>query len=130
MKSPLVLCVDDDHAIRDLYKAAFATRGHTVIAANDGHHALRVLQDKLQEIDAVIVDYDMPGMNGFELAVRVKYVAPQIPILMVSGFHPELTAMTPYVNAAIGKGVPIMNIVGCLESLLDKVSNENQTLSA
>jgi len=130
MKSSLVLCVDDDYAIRDLYQSALATYGHSVLAAGNGHQALQIFQNKHHDIDAAILDYDMPGMNGFELAVRLKSYAPHLPILMISGYYPDLDDMTPFVDITIGKGVPIMSIVGYLRELIDQRDNRQGAMPA
>ncbi len=118
MKCPTVLCVDDDAGIRDLYGALLGQNGYEVIAASSGRHALRVFQDKEAEIDAVILDYEMPGMNGLELAARIKERNPSLPVMMISGSHHELEAMAPNVDTALGKGVPLQNILERLEVLL------------
>lgn len=130
MKTPLVLCVDDDHAIRDLYEAGLTKLGHEVIAVSGGQEALQVLEAKGSDISAAILDYEMPGMNGFELAVRLKNSAPQLPILMVSGLYPDLEDMAPFVDAAIAKGVPLEHIVDCLELLLEERKDRDAAMSA
>ena len=71
-----------------------------------------------REIDAVILDYEMPGMNGLELATWLKQRHPTLPIIMISGSHPELEQMTPFVDAAMGKGVPLRYILDRLQVLL------------
>ncbi len=118
MKSPTVLCVDDDAGIRELYGALLGQNGYEVIAASNGRHALHVFQDKKGQIDAVILDYEMPGMNGLELAAWLKQRHPSLPVIMISGSHPELEEMAPFVDAAMGKGVPLRHILDRLELLL------------
>jgi CheY-like chemotaxis protein len=118
MKSPTVLCVDDDAGIRELYGALLGQNGYEVLAASNGRHALHVFQDKEAEIDAVILDYEMPGMNGLELAAWLKQRQPTLPVIMVSGSHPELEEMAPFVDAAMGKGVPLRHILDRLQLLL------------
>ena len=118
MKCTTVLCVDDDAGIRNLYEALLRRYGYEVLAANGGHHALHVFQSKEEEIDAVILDYEMPEMNGLELAVRLKRRDPTLPVIMVSGSAPMLEEMAPFVDATLAKGVPIRNIVDHLELLL------------
>jgi len=118
MKCPTVLCVDDDASIRELYEALLARNGYEVIAASNGRHALHVLQGKEKEIDAVILDYEMPGMNGLELAAWLKQLRPKLPVIMISGSHPVLEEMAPFVDAAMGKGVPLQNILDRLQVLL------------
>jgi CheY-like chemotaxis protein len=77
-----------------------------------------VFETKEKEIDAVILDYEMPGMNGLELATWLKQRHPSLPVIMVSGSHPELEQMAPFVDAALGKGVPLRQIVERLQGLL------------
>ena len=118
MKCPTVLCVDDNAGIRKLYEALLSEYGYEVLAANNGRHALHVFQSKANEIDAVILDYEMPEMNGLELAARLKRRDPTLPVIMISGLPPVLEEMVPFVDAAMTKGVSIRNIVDRLELLL------------
>jgi CheY-like chemotaxis protein len=118
MKSLTVMCVDDDAGIRELYGALLGQNGYEVIAATNGRHALHVFESKEKEIDAVILDYEMPEMNGLELATWLKQRHPALPVIMISGSHPELVEMAPFVDAAMGKGVPLRNILDRLQVLL------------
>src|ERR1700722_6031311 len=118
MKARTVMCVDDDAGIRELYGVLLGQNGHEVIAASNGRHALHVFESKGGEIDAVILDYEMPGMNGLELATWLKQRHPKLPVIMISGSHPELQQMAPFVDAAMGKGVPLRHILDRLQGLL------------
>jgi CheY-like chemotaxis protein len=103
MKSLTVMCVDDDAGIRELCGALLSQNGYEFIAASNGLHALHVFETKENEIDAVILDYEMPGMNGLEPATWLKQRHPTLPVIMVSGSHPDLEQMAPFVDAAMGK---------------------------
>jgi CheY-like chemotaxis protein len=118
MKSLTVMCVDDDAGIRELYGALLGQNGYEVIAAINGRHALHVFEAKEKDIDAVILDYEMPEMNGLELATWLKQRHPALPVIMISGSHPELEEMAPFVDATLGKGVPLRNILDRLQVLL------------
>jgi CheY-like chemotaxis protein len=111
MKSPLVLCVDDDAGIREFYGTLLGKEGYEVISAGSGVQALALVQSRDDVVDAAILDYKLPGMNGFELAVRLKQHDPGLPILMVSGSPPDLEEMLPFVDAAMNKGVPTGDIL-------------------
>ena len=78
MKALTVMCVDDDAGIREFYGALLGQNGYEVIAATNGRHALHVFESKEKEIDAVILDYEMPGMNGLELATWLKQRHPKL----------------------------------------------------
>jgi|SRR5579872_1528308 len=118
MKALTVMCVDDDAGIRELYGALLGQNGYEFIAATNGCHALHVFESKETEIDAVILDYEMPGMNGLELATWLKQRHPTLPVIMVSGSHPEPEEMTPFVDVAMVKGGPLRQILDRLEVLL------------
>ena len=118
MKTPLVLCVDDDADIRQFYASLLSGEGYSVISAGTGSQALSLVQSRSDAIDAAILDYKLPGMNGFELAVRLKQHDPGIPILMISSCFPDLEEMLPFVDAAMTKGVPIGDILGGVDLLV------------
>jgi len=118
MKCPTVLCVDDDAGIRELYQALLGRNGYQVIAASNGRNALRLFHSKEKVIDAVILDYEMPGMNGLELAVHLKGRQPTLPVIMISGSPPLPAEVAPFVDATLGKGVPLRHILDRLEVLL------------
>jgi CheY-like chemotaxis protein len=61
--------------------------GYSVTTAATGEEGLAMLERVL--VDAVVVDYVMPGMNGGELARIVKSRWPKVPVIMVSG-HPRV----------------------------------------
>jgi len=112
------LCVDDDDAVRKFYEALFSRYGYEVVTAGSGHQALARLHTHAEAIHAAIVDYMLPGMNGFELAAKLKDHDPALPVLMISGQIPELGEMSPFIDAALEKGVPIRDIIESLELLL------------
>ena len=122
------LAVDDDAGIRELYGALLGQNGYEFIAASNGRHALHVFEAKENEIDAVILDYEMPGMNGLELATSLKQRHPTLPLIMVSGSHPDLEQMAPFVDAAMGKGVPLQHILDRLQVLLAPFPSSYATL--
>ena len=59
--------------------------GHTVIEAMNGHEALNVLRER-RDIDLVVTDYAMPHMNGRDLALAVKQLRPDLPVVLATGY--------------------------------------------
>ncbi|MGO9305760.1 MAG: response regulator [Candidatus Korobacteraceae bacterium] len=80
---PVVLCIDDDEAILNMEKMALECDGYAVLTADNGSAALDAFC--FHAIDAVVLDYDMPGMNGGEIAAAMKRLNPKIPKLLFSG---------------------------------------------
>jgi CheY-like chemotaxis protein len=76
--------VDDEPAIRNFAKVALERAGLQVLEADDGVHALHMLETIRP--DLLLTDIKMPGMDGIELAERVSQTMPDVPIVMMSGF--------------------------------------------
>lgn len=123
MKSSTLLCVDDDSGIRELYDLLLTSFGYEVLLAEDGRSALELFHAKRNKIAAVILDYQMPEMNGVELATELKRFRPLLPIVMISGSNPEVETKPGCVDAALLKGVDTEKLVAELESLLVSAGN-------
>lgn len=83
----LILVVDDDPTLRILIRAALEQAGYLVEEATDGRQALQ--QFMRHRPAAIMMDVDMPGMNGFDACIRIREdrVGEHIPILMVTGLE-------------------------------------------
>lgn len=66
-----VLCVDADAPTLTLRKTLLEAAGYSVLTAASGREALRIMDEK-SDVDLVLLDYVMPGMNGDELAERLR----------------------------------------------------------
>jgi CheY-like chemotaxis protein len=80
-----ILVVEDDRAIRYLFTEVLRNNGYAVIACEDGARGLEVARARIAEIDAVITDSRMPGIDGAELIAHIRALRPEMPILVVSG---------------------------------------------
>lgn len=81
-----VLLAEDEPAVRAVTERILARAGYTVLAASSGEEAYDLFKQRLAEIDVLLTDIVMPGMNGQELAVRVTREKPDLPVLFVSGY--------------------------------------------
>ena len=77
----IVLIVDDDQKVLNMLRRTLAYDGYTVVTASDGTAALQVAQE--QRPDLVVLDWRMPGLDGIEVAQRLK-AADGTPILMLT----------------------------------------------
>jgi CheY-like chemotaxis protein len=79
-----VLVVDDDPVVGKSFNRVLSGKGYIVVTAEDGYDALSKLQS--ETYDVVFTDLRMPGMNGLEVAERVKARQPWTPVVIVTGY--------------------------------------------
>lgn len=79
-----VLVVDDDPVVGKSFNRVLSNKGYVVITAQNAQEALTKLQEG--GYDAVFTDIRMPGMDGLELAERVKAKTPWTPVVIVTGY--------------------------------------------
>ncbi len=82
-----LLVVDDEDAVRALSKDLLGAHGYQVYLAPNGEEALRVYQQKGEEIDLVILDLGMPGMGGFKCLERLLALDPKARVIVASGYN-------------------------------------------
>lgn len=119
--SHLVLCVDDELIGLKVRKILLERAGYRVLIAHDGLTGLEVFSQ--EPVEAVILDYSMPGMNGGEVAAKMRQTKPEIPILLLSayiGLPPEvLSTVDMYMTK--GEGPPVL--LKKLDSLLHQLTH-------
>jgi CheY-like chemotaxis protein len=79
-----VLVVDDDPVVGKSFDRVLSGKGYAVITACNGEEALNKLE--AEDYDVVFTDIKMPGMNGLEVAERVKAKRPWLPVVIVTGY--------------------------------------------
>ena len=79
-----ILVIDDEAPVLQVVSEMLTTDGHHVTAASTGQEGLKKFADA--KFDLVLVDRAMPGMSGDQVAVAIHTVAPDIPIVMLTGF--------------------------------------------
>lgn len=79
-----VLIVDDDPNTIGVLCAVLARAGHSVVRAPSGHDALKILE-KGAEIDLLLADVKMPGIDGFGLARTARVSRPGLRVVYISG---------------------------------------------
>ena len=80
-----VLLVDDEEQVRMSTAAMLSDLGYEVVEADGAERAMDMVRDGLQP-DLVVTDHLMPGMNGTDLARRLRTQEPHLPVLIVSGY--------------------------------------------
>jgi len=88
-----ILLVEDQGAVRESLRLLLLRDAHTVIEANNGAEAFALFCTG--NFDLVVTDFEMPFVKGNELAARIKRVAPQQRILMITAYEHRPTPDNP-----------------------------------
>jgi CheY-like chemotaxis protein len=83
-KGSTILVIDDNEGFRKLLAEALTLWGYNAAEAVDGKQALTIIEQFSP--DLIIVDLDMPHMNGLEFTRQVKEINPHFPVIMVTAF--------------------------------------------
>ncbi len=89
-RSLSVLLVEDDDAVRALTRRMLTSLGHVVTSASSGAEALALTEAAVRMPDLLVTDVRMPGIQGPELARRLRDRRPSLPVVFTSGFSAEL----------------------------------------
>jgi CheY-like chemotaxis protein len=82
----LVLLVEDDHAVRRFAARALQELGYSVHEADSGRAALDLVSETGLQVQLLVTDLVMPGMNGTELAGKITEMFPSTRVLFTSGY--------------------------------------------
>ena len=103
IKKNKILCIDDEREGLVVRKMMLEAEGYFVLTAASGREGLDVLANS--EIDAVVLDYRMPQMDGAQVARAIRLQWPELPIVMLSGYPEDVPEeVLRLVNAFLTKG--------------------------
>lgn len=120
MSKPVLLCIDDELGGLEVRKMVLESAGYSVFTAGNGKAGLEVFVS--QRVDLVILDYAMPEMNGYDVAVEMKRISPGIPILMFSAYFPVPEEVLNLVDAYATKGESPVQMLELVDALLKKAT--------
>src|SRR6266536_2015846 len=117
----VILCVDDEAIGLSARKILLESQGYRVLTAENGPDALVLFST--ENVEAVILDYSMPGMNGDVVAERMKELRPDLPIIMLSAYVDLPSATLALVDRSITKGDPPPVLLEAIVQVLDGNGN-------
>ena len=80
----IILLADDEVMLSDLLGELLESAGYNVIKVYNGNEVIKVLTEELKA-DMVIIDYNMPGLNGLECSEKIRSLNLTMPIILSSG---------------------------------------------
>jgi CheY-like chemotaxis protein len=114
MRPMTIVVVDDEPEVREMFVDALEGEGHAVHAFAHGGDALDALA--AAAVDLLLVDRQMPGLDGFEVARRARAMRPELAIVMVTGDETVRGAVRGAVDRILFKPVSIAEIMAIAEA--------------
>jgi CheY-like chemotaxis protein len=121
--SGTLLVVDDDESVRGITKRILTLHGFEVLVASDGIDAIDVFEKNAARIRAVVLDMTMPRMGGEEAFRALRRIAPEVRVLLMSGYD-EQEATTRFKDQGIAGFLPKPFVAGELMARLRRVLGE------
>jgi CheY-like chemotaxis protein len=119
-----ILLVDDEPAVLTLHEFMLNDFGYIVIPKSNAESALFLIQEGVN-VDLVITDYRMPGMNGVEFIRGLRRILPSVPVLMLTGDITVEIDLSLGVFERIIKPVEGKELDRIVKAALDRVDANN-----
>ena len=111
-----ILCIDDHWSGLIGRKMLLEQSGYQVLEASGGDEGLKLFRS--HTIDAVVLDYQMPGMNGDVVAAKMKRINSRVPIMLLSAYGPLPKNKLSSVDSFLSKSQPPKILLSKLQDLL------------
>jgi CheY-like chemotaxis protein len=102
VSKPFILCVDDEELGLQIRRAVLERAGYSVRTALNGREGLDAFSS--DPVDLVVLDYSMPGMHGGDVALEMRRLRPQVPIILLSAYVNLPAEVTRIVDCSMLKG--------------------------
>jgi len=121
---PVILCIDDEDLGLEIRKMVLEREGFTVLTAKDGKSGISMFET--EQVDAVILDYAMPGMDGGQVAAALRARRPDVPIMMLSAYVALPENVMRVISVSATKGDGAFALVDKLKGLLQAGASEGR----
>jgi CheY-like chemotaxis protein len=88
-RTPCILVVEDEDLVRDLATRVLTLHGYRVLTAANGRIAVDMFKQHASDIDLVLLDLTMPGLNGAQVFAQIVALRPDTRVLVTSGYSED-----------------------------------------
>jgi CheY-like chemotaxis protein len=130
---PTALFIDDESSIRAVVRRALEPEVCAVVEAEDGEKGLQILERGVPQVDLVLVDLMLPGLNGLKVIETISRYHPDLPLLCLTGFGDtagELleTTVRDYHVPVLLKPVRAPELVEAVRALLERAGRRAEKM--
>jgi len=121
-----ILIVDDAKAIRDILSKALPLMGFEAAVASNGNEALNLFLTN--SFDLVLTDLEMPDLDGWTLAIRIKDKSPNTPVILITGSEKKAVMERlkgSCIDSILFKPFTLEDLQKTVQIMLDERQREN-----
>src|SRR5437868_2728624 len=111
-----ILCIDDNQVAVSGWSLYLQQHGYTVVSAFASQEGLQLFAT--QPVSAVILDYDLPELDGTAVSALMKRMKPEVPIILFTGVSELSTDVLATVDGFMVKGKPPGDMLQIIDRLL------------
>ncbi len=115
----IILLAEDEQSIRRMSARLLGRAGYELLIAEDGAQALNLYELHKDRIDLALLDIIMPRMTGRELLDVIHGDNPELPVLLITGYGPEIPEPDEPATMVLRKPLSPENLLGAVRSALD-----------
>ncbi|MCB2212326.1 PAS domain S-box protein [bacterium] len=116
--SASILLVEDQDDVRSTTKKMLEFQGHTVYPAESGEKAIQIYEEQGSQIDLLLTDVIMPGLNGSDLYKTLKQFNDGLKVIFMSGYDNDIISY----HGILDDGIRFINKPITLKSLVDSIN--------
>jgi CheY-like chemotaxis protein len=113
-----LLCVDDAEPALALRALILETKGYAVTTSNSALQVAEAFENS--KFDLAVLDYEMPVMNGVQLAARLKTACPELKIILYTGASYAVRHDVPFIDAMVDKSDGVEKLLAAIEAFLPR----------
>lgn len=115
---PNILIVDDELGSRVTLEDILEDKGFDIFSVDSGPKAISVVEK--ENIDIILMDYKMPGMNGLEVFQKIRATNPNLKVIFITAYYDEQSLQTEKSDQILGichKPVNIPELINLIEGV-------------
>ena len=89
-KEATILIIVFEHIVRDILARILRTNGHKVVTCSVGSDGIRKFKKGKGKFDLVMIDGNLPGIGGWDVAKKIKKISQKTPVILIKGWEKEL----------------------------------------
>ncbi|HEY1936857.1 MAG TPA: response regulator [Candidatus Angelobacter sp.] len=123
-RSLRVLCVDDAEPALALRALILEAKGYAVTTSTSALRAAETFESG--KFDVAVLDYEMPDMNGLQLAARLKNASPELKTILYTGVADAVRPNLPFIDAMVDKSDGVEKLLAAIDAFLphwQKITN-------